>query len=141
MAQWLTRWPQKSLDESPCEFESRLRYVPYKDKAARQAYAAKHYRDNKPEYAARRNEFRRTLRQTVNDLKESSPCVDCNTLYPYYVMQYDHIGTDKVASVSEVVRGKSLPFVLAEISKCELVCANCHAVRTHNRKMLRWRSG
>lgn len=47
-------------------------------------------------------------------------------------MQWDHgRGIDKVDDVSNLVRrGFSREAIMAEVSKCELVCANCHAVRT-----------
>jgi predicted HNH restriction endonuclease len=49
-------------------------------------------------------------------------------------MQWDHLpGVEKLASVAELY-GYSRDRVLAEIAKCELVCANCHAVRTYRRK-------
>lgn len=76
----------------------------------------------------RRYDKRRAL---IDELK-SEPCVDCGGKYPPYVMQFDHIGDDKFRPVSEMTN-YSLEKVLAEISKCELVCANCHAIRTHNR--------
>jgi len=69
-------------------------------------------------------------------LKESSPCTDCGNFYPYYVMQYDHIGDDKVRGVADLAGGGyPREMVLAEIAKCELVCANCHAIRTHQRHL------
>ena len=48
-------------------------------------------------------------------------------------MQFDHIGTDKISSVSRLVSGRSRQAVLDEIEKCELVCANCHSIRTWHR--------
>jgi predicted HNH restriction endonuclease len=49
-------------------------------------------------------------------------------------MQWDHPpGVEKLAHVAELYRGRR-DRVLTEIAKCELVCANCHAVRTHERR-------
>jgi len=50
-------------------------------------------------------------------------------------MQFDHIGTDKVASISDLVRNKGMKVLQAELLKCELVCSNCHALRTWKRKL------
>lgn len=73
--------------------------------------------------------------QWIRDIKSVTPCADCGVQYPYYVMQFDHIGDDKVVNVADsVARCWSRARIQAEIDKCELVCANCHAVRTFSRK-------
>lgn len=61
--------------------------------------------------------------------KESNPCTDCGKFYPYYVMDYDHVDHR-----TKLGNPFSLPDNLmeSEIRKCELVCANCHRIRTHN---------
>lgn len=107
--------------------------MPYKDPEKRREYSRKHYEENKPVYAERDAKARRKLREQVNRLKEK-PCTDCGKEYPYYVMQFDHIGTDKVADVKTLVRSAGIKRVLEEIAKCELVCANCHAERTWQRQ-------
>jgi hypothetical protein len=47
-------------------------------------------------------------------------------------MDFDHIGP-KTAEVSSMVRTLSTERLLAEVRKCEVVCANCHRVRTYLR--------
>lgn len=59
---------------------------------------------------------------------KDQPCADCGKTYPYFVMDFDHRG-DKDRSVSKMMT-RSLAKILAEIEKCDLVCANCHRVRT-----------
>lgn len=73
------------------------------------------------------------LRTWVAEIKESMPCTDCQLYWPSYVMQWDHIpGTNKVRDVSKLCgQGASRKRIQEEIDKCELVCANCHAIRTH----------
>ena len=51
-------------------------------------------------------------------------------------MQWDHLpGMEKLAEVSNLIRRLCKARVLEEIAKCELVCANCHAIRTVNRRV------
>lgn len=71
----------------------------------------------------------------LRELKEASPCMDCGRSYSFYVMQYDHRpGVDKVSDVGKMAKGSyTWERILAEIAKCDLVCANCHAERTWQR--------
>lgn len=63
------------------------------------------------------------------------PCADCGIQYHYSVMQFDHIKGTKKMDISKMVRDRySLPSIRKELSKCEVVCANCHAYRTWERK-------
>jgi hypothetical protein len=96
------------------------------------------YQKNREMVLARQAETNKRLRTEkqayVRDLKESTPCSDCGNTFPYYVTQFDHIGTDKIMSIADMISSRASWAVLkAEIAKCELVCANCHAERTHNR--------
>ena len=66
----------------------------------------------------------------IQDLK-GGPCTDCHRSFPYYVMDFDHIGP-KTRNLSEAVRfGKDR--LTSELQNCELVCANCHRIRTQER--------
>ena len=61
--------------------------------------------------------------------------MDCGIQYPAHVMQFDHVRGEKRYPVSAYSYGNySLKEMLKEIEKCELVCANCHAERTHQRR-------
>ena len=67
---------------------------------------------------------------------KDKPCTDCGVTFHPVAMQWDHLpGQKKLTEVGEMLRANfSRKTVLTEIAKCELVCANCHAVRTHRRK-------
>ena len=75
------------------------------------------------------------LAQYLRDLKTKTPCVDCGINYPYYVMDFDHVRGQKHANVMELVSTLSKKRIDQEIAKCEIVCSNCHRIRTHMRKM------
>ena len=54
--------------------------------------------------------------------------------FPVFVMHWDHLpGMDKVSEISSMLGHFSREAILAELKKCELVCANCHVMRTVNR--------
>ncbi len=64
---------------------------------------------------------------------KAAPCADCSIQYASHVMQFDHVRGVKLFNVSKSWRSKSFDSVKAEIAKCEIVCANCHADRTFRR--------
>jgi hypothetical protein len=74
------------------------------------------------------------LKEEVNEIK-SQPCMDCGVSYPPYVMDFDHRpGVDKGGLVSKLVGNGSRKRVYEEIAKCDVVCSNCHRIRTHMRR-------
>ena len=76
-------------------------------------------------------------RAAIREAKDR-PCADCGVRYPYYVMEFDHVNPGaKCFNVSSGYMSFSVTRVLAEIAKCEVVCANCHAERTHRRRSAR----
>jgi len=69
-------------------------------------------------------------RKSLKELKESKPCMDCGNYFPYYVMDFDH-QRDKRFQIANML-SFSWSLIEKEIEKCELVCANCHRIRTHS---------
>ena len=106
--------------------------MPYKDPARQKEAQAKHYLANKEKYAEANRRARAKRFAEIEKFKRQ-PCVDCKTSYHPCVMQFDHVNGDKVNDIRWMVRNSSWQDVLDEIEKCELVCANCHALRTYNR--------
>lgn len=74
------------------------------------------------------------LKKFINKIK-SNPCTDCGVKYSPWVMEFDHLDRyKKFRNVSKMVaNGMSEKRILEEISKCELVCANCHREREYKR--------
>ena len=82
----------------------------------------------------RRRRRRDRHRQIVLEAK-AVPCADCGVQYAPHVMDFDHRigGEPKVSAVSAMVHVVGTEALLAEIAKCDVVCANCHRERTHKR--------
>jgi len=70
------------------------------------------------------------FREWLNSLK-NQPCKDCGRTFPHVAMDFDHVQGEKVAGIAQMWSwGRER--VVAEIAKCDLVCANCHRVRTYS---------
>lgn len=102
-----------------------------------QAYQRDWYLKNRERHAARagerRTRWRAHLTQLIDDAK-NVPCSDCGGRYPSYVMDFDHVAVDKLANVANLRTG-SLERLLGEMRKCDVVCANCHRLRTRSRRI------
>lgn len=98
-------------------------------------YHRQYYEKNKEKYFAKnrlnKNRQRNRLKKILLSVKQR-PCQDCGGVFHPWVMELDHReNTIKVESVSNLVgRGCPDEKLLAEIEKCDVVCANCHRMRT-----------
>lgn len=84
---------------------------------------------------------RRIQMQDVNDvIKLHHGCVDCGWAGWARGLDWDHVLGQKIATIAIMI-GRLEPWdrVLAEMAKCEVVCANCHRIRTLTRDQYRRR--
>lgn len=64
------------------------------------------------------------------------PCADCGFI-PVVPdqMDFDHVRGTKILPLARLAgRGGSIEKIVEEINKCDLVCANCHRLRTYKRR-------
>jgi hypothetical protein len=83
-----------------------------------------------------RNDARRRAegRAYVDSFKDK-PCADCGRRFPSVAMDLDHVRGSKNRNVASLVGSAyRLELIVAELKKCEVVCACCHRVRTARRK-------
>lgn len=81
----------------------------------------------------RTGRYRDFINRYIREYKETHPCVDCGDCFPYYVMDFDHLNDKSFAVSAYRKKTNSLERVKEEIAKCELVCSNCHRVRSFKR--------
>jgi hypothetical protein len=70
----------------------------------------------------------------------ANPCTDCGETN-VLILEFDHVFDNKTEDVSSMVsKGYGVKRIQEEIDKCEVVCRNCHSIRTHKRaNTTRWR--
>ena len=80
--------------------------------------------ERKIEWQAKR---RRELRAWISDLKATKRCETCAESAPE-CLHFHHLDREskELTLADAVTRGWSKPRILAEISQCRVLCANCH---------------
>lgn len=108
-------------------------------RACKKEYDAAWYQANRAKRRAKVRADRYAHGAWMDSLKEGKPCADCGRSYPPYVMEWDHLpGAEKELVLADTRRAAhAKERILAELEKCELVCANCHRERTFGRRVKR----
>jgi hypothetical protein len=92
-----------------------------------------------PRYAERhqrtleKQRNQRLLNYAFMDAEKARGCLVCGER-DWRVLQFDHV-RGKTASIAAYAQNSTVVF-LAELDRCDVVCANCHARRTHERRLL-----
>lgn len=89
------------------------------------------YRDKEVQKSKTRERQLRKRRE-LYDYKESNPCFDCGKYFHFSQMQFDH-KANKSFPVSQRSASFGSEKFMKELEKCDLICANCHALRTWKR--------
>lgn len=136
---------EKRANETPEERERRLRYhrdwwkknpeMTAKANARRSREAARERAD--PTSAGRRRVYslrHYTKKAAALTALKNKPCMDCGGTFPTCCMDFDHRDPStknrKAAGMIALAARVGWDEVLAEIAKCDIVCANCHRIRT-----------
>lgn len=106
--------------------------MPYKDperqKEASRAASLRYYSRNKEACKARSAAGKFLRKKLINELKDN-PCMDCERSFPAVCMHFHH----RDPSTKEFEIGDkfqcAIERLMKEIEKCDLICANCHAIR------------
>lgn len=86
-------------------------------------------RSETPEQNSRYYKAYYAKKSALINAAKAKPCADCGVEYPSYVMDFDHLG-EKEFNVARGRTSRSFVAVQSEIEKCDVVCANCHRIRT-----------
>jgi len=120
----------------PMPYSSKIKKMENHKKYMREVW----YPKNRKKHIGYINNIKKKIINYVLDYKKRSKCSDCGLSGVQYpeVLDFDHINDNKEFNISEFRRHTSgFNKVKKEIKKCEIVCANCHRIRTAERKKLK----
>lgn len=93
----------------------------------------------KESYKAKVSAERARVYSFVAEYKLERGCVDCGYNKHHAALEFDHVRGEKRFSIANI---RTIPAFYQEVEKCEVVCSNCHAIRTYARlhlaKERRW---
>lgn len=110
-------------DPCPCGAEATTRYKDQDPALCFRCYMRTYAKD-------KNSKFRRTARVYIAEIKQHSVCADCGGKFPPCCMHFDHVPGRGPKLFNLGSGDYSIKAVQAEIEKCDIVCANCHAIRT-----------
>lgn len=106
--------------------------MPYKDPAKQAEYQKANYKNNKELWRERQRNRRIQNKSYLTELK-SSGCIRCGYNKCPDALEFHHPNNDKDFSVAESARLHSLNTLKKEVSKCILLCSNCHREEHFNK--------
>ena len=77
--------------------------------------------------------FQNARRALLSKIKIERGCVVCGYNSHFAALDFNHIRGDKIFSISQDPK-VAMHKLLAEIDKCEILCANCHRVHTYENR-------
>ena len=126
------------VEKPVSEFNWRRRHRGQRDNFCRPCHAEykqEHYAANRQRYVDQARERKRIVAERrmrfLLDYFAEHPCRDCGEDDPV-VLEFDHL-SDKAFNISHALPFRAWATILAEIAKCDVVCANCHRRRTATR--------
>lgn len=110
--------------------------MPHKDPAARAAYEREYWRKHPERRQAKRRRQRarqgEERRKKLAAIKIERGCAHCGYNENPAALQFHHTDpAKKLAGVASLIY-KSWSLVLAELDKCIVLCANCHAIHHYS---------
>ncbi len=101
--------------------------MPYKDKAKQKEAQHEFYMQTKERTYESNRKRRKELREWFADITKNDSCKLCGETTRVCIDYHHRNPEDKVANVSKLVGDmRSRKRILAELEKCDSLCANCH---------------
>ncbi len=109
--------------------------MPTKDKHKKSMQAVRYRAKHGDALRTYTRTFQRTRAQALAEIKLERGCATCGYRGHPHALHFDHLpGTEKRGNVSNMWQA-TWAEVLKEIEKCQVLCANCHAIATAERRM------
>jgi len=118
----------KSLEEFALKDKQKGKYQSY-CRDCQRVYRQKHYQSNKKKYIVKAAIWRAKHREEFYQWLLQQNCLDCGNS-DIRVLEFDHVRGEKEKDIARLIGNVSFTVLKKELDKCDIVCANCHRIRT-----------
>ena len=106
--------------------------MPFKTSEEVRNYSREYYQRNREHLLEKQREknrrFAESRRKWIVEYKKTLSCGRCGENHPATLTFHHMKDSDKSFEIANAIgKGVSLKRLIAEIEKCEVLCANCHA--------------
>jgi hypothetical protein len=106
--------------------------MPYVDKKKQYEYHKQWTSKNRDKFRAWARALREKNRKFMIEYRLKKGCADCGYKENVDALQFDHVRGTKLGGPHQFASTTS--YMMREIEKCDVVCANCHCIRTQQRR-------
>ncbi len=106
--------------------------MPMKDKTKQSVWSARHYQKHKAQRLLGNKLRKEKVREWVKEYRKRHPCIVCGEADERCLDFHHRNPKEKEIEIAKAyVLGWSVQRLEIEVSKCDILCANCH--RKHHR--------
>lgn len=107
--------------------------ISFLPKVSWQKYCTLKCRNHNPAKSLITKKYQQSRRDLINKIKIELGCVKCGYNFHAAALDFNHVRGEKLFNVSQDPK-VALEKLLAEIQKCDVLCANCHRIHTYENK-------
>lgn len=100
--------------------------MPRKNKLENRKYFTKWYKNNKKKQIKRVQENKRKIKKRWKEYKSKQKCNRCSENHISCLDFHHKDPSKKDGLLNEIIKGCSWKRIMKEVSKCEVLCSNCH---------------
>lgn len=98
----------------------------WKNKEKAREYHLDRFYQDKEKWQEYEKETKRKKKEMIDEIKSSTGCKKCGYNAHPICLDFHHVGEKKIGIPQAINRKWSNKRILEEISKCVVLCANCH---------------
>lgn len=100
--------------------------MPFKNREYRLVYRRKWYKENAESEKAHVKRRKKAIRRWLHNYKMTLSCSVCKESHPATI-DFHHKQGNKEKAISQMITdGYSIEKIKEELTKCEVLCSNCH---------------
>jgi hypothetical protein len=113
------------IEKTDDQFHNKKNGKLYICKECRKIYIRKHYKRNKKKYLENLSNRKNELKEWFNEIRSKMSCKICGE-DRWWVLDFHHRENKKESVPLLVHKGASKHTIVEEMSKCDVLCSNCH---------------